>query len=91
MVSITRSAVRPATESAADASNPVSAMMLRLEVAPPLIGIARRGALTEAKQRHRLRQIGAVVEATVLGGTAKVDVEAAKATAGQQTSTSMTA
>ena len=91
MASIMHSAVRLATESAAHESNPVSTARLRLEVAPPLIGIARRGALTKAKQRHQLRQIGAIVEATVLGGTAKADVEAAKAIAGQQTSTSTTA
>ena len=88
MASIMRSAVRPATESAAHASNPESTATLHLEVAPPLIGIARRGSLAKAERRHKPRQIDAVVEATALGGTAKADVEAAKATAGQQTRTS---
>ena len=55
MVSTTRSAVRPAIESAAHASNLVSTAMIRLEVVPPLIGIARGGALTKAKRRHQLR------------------------------------
>ena len=91
MASIMRSAVRPATESAAHTSNPDSTTTLHLEVAPPLIGIARRGALVKAEQRHQLWRINAVVEATALGGIVKADMEAAKATVGQQTRTSTTA
>lgn len=67
----------------------MSTATLRLEVTPPLIGIARRGALAKAEQRHQLRLIDAIVEATALGGTVKADMEAARATAGQQTRTSM--
>ena len=65
--------------------------MLRLEVAPPLIGITRKGVLAKAEQRHQLQWIDAAVEAKDPSGIAKAGTEAAKATAGQQTRTSTTA
>ena len=91
MASIMHNAVRLATESAAHASNPESIATLHLEAAPPLIGIARRGALLKAERQHQLRRIDAIVEAMTLGGTVKADMEAARATVGQQTRTSTTA
>ena len=64
MVSTTRIAMRPATESAAHASNLVSTATLRLEDAPPPISIARKGVLSKAAQRYHLWWIDTAVEAT---------------------------
>ena len=76
------------TGNAAHASKPASTATPHLEAAPLQIGIDRSGATGKAEMQHQLRQFIAEVEAAALGGTAKADAEAAKATVGQQTSTS---